>query len=201
MVEEQLRSRDIDDARVLAAMQAVPRHVFVPAGLQELAYEDRALPIPSGQTISQPYTVAFMCQALQLRGDEIVLEIGTGSGYGAAVLSQLAREVYSVERIPELAAAARSRLESVGCDNVTVVCGDGSLGLPDQAPFDAIVVTAGADTFPQPLGDQLADGGRLVLPIGSRERQTMCRYTRDGSTLHSEALGEFVFVPLITGQR
>lgn len=199
MVDEQLRSRDIQDPRVLAALEAVPRNRFVPEGLLGAAYDDRALPIDEQQTISQPYTVAFMCQAAQLRGHERVLEIGTGSGYGAAVLSHLAQHVFTVERIPALAEAAKQRLAAYGYDNTTVLSGDGSLGLPDQAPFDAIVVTAGADRFPAALGDQLAEGGRLVLPVGPRVSQTMWRYTRRGADLHGEPLGEFVFVPLLPG--
>ena len=199
MVDEQLRTRDITDPRVLAAMGSVPRHRFVPDALRASAYNDGALPIGEDQTISQPYTVAFMCQAAQLGGTERVLEVGTGSGYGAAVLSRLARHVFTIERIPELAESADQLLTSLGCDNITVLCRDGSLGLTEEAPFDAIVVTAGAEQLPTTLAEQLAEGGRLVLPLGARDSQTMWRYTRRGPDLHGEPLGDFLFVPLLPG--
>lgn len=198
MVEHQLRARGITDTRVLAAMLSVPREEFVPVNLRPRAYVDGALPIGYGQTISQPYTVAYMCEALQLRGDERVLEIGTGSGYGAAVLSELARMVFTVERIPELAAEARSRLKRLDYDNVHVFTGDGTLGLPDEAPFDAILVTAGGDELPEMYGQQVSDGGRIVIPLGhERGSQRMVRFTRRGSQLVSEDLGAFSFVPLV----
>ncbi|MEZ6060048.1 MAG: protein-L-isoaspartate(D-aspartate) O-methyltransferase [Planctomycetaceae bacterium] len=198
MINGHLKARGISDDRVLAAMAGVAREEFVPAALQDLAYDDRALKIGLGQTISQPYTVAFMCQAALPGERDRVLEIGTGSGYGAAVLSRLAEHVDTIERLPELAETARCRLRDTGCSNVTVHVGDGSRGLPEQAPFDAIIVTAAAPHLPQPLADQLAEGGRLVIPIGdSTYGQSMMRFTRQGADLISDNLGGFVFVPLI----
>lgn len=201
MVERQLRTRGISDGRVLQAMQTVPREAFLPRTLQEFAYQDSPLPIAHGQTISQPYTVAFMCEALRLTGTEKVLEIGTGSGYAACVLACLSEQVFSVERISELASLARRRIAATGYGNVKVTCGDGTLGLPEEAPFDAIVVTAGAPQLPAAYRDQIADGGRIVIPIGSTEtNQRMCRFTRHGSELMVEDLGSFTFVPLIGQQ-
>jgi protein-L-isoaspartate(D-aspartate) O-methyltransferase len=198
MVERQLAARGIRDERVLAAMGAVPRHEFVPPHVRDSAYDDCPLMIGQGQTISQPYTVAFMAEALQLRGDEIVLEVGTGSGYGAAVLSRLVRQVHTIERIEALAATAREQLRRLGFDNVQVHVGDGTLGLPEFAPFDGIVVTAGADSLPPAYTQQLADGGRIVIPIGAaRSSQIMCRITRRGDHFPCEQLGSFAFVPLI----
>jgi len=174
MVEQQLRNRDVEDERVLAAMERVPRHVFVPDGLQARAYADAALPIGSGQTISQPYMVARICEALSLHGNERVLDVGTGSGYQAAVLAELAREVHTIERLPELADAARSRLEEAGYgDRVHVHVGDGTLGLPEQAPFDAIAVAAAAPELPASLYEQLQPRGRLVVPVGKRHGQQL----------------------------
>lgn len=198
MVRDQIARRGVDDQRVLQAMRAVPREEFVPFKLRSLAYTDQALPIACHQTISQPYTVAVMCQALQLNGTERVLEVGTGSGYGAAVLSPLAAEVVTVERIPELAKTAAERLQKLGYDNVRVHVADGSEGWSAGAPYDAIVVTAAAEKLPQPYLDQLKDGGRIVIPVGDVERQqTLCRITRrDGRTI-TEKLGPFAFVPLI----
>jgi protein-L-isoaspartate(D-aspartate) O-methyltransferase len=200
MVEIQLRGRDITDERVLEAMLQVPREAFVPDAQQDEAYDDWPLPIGFGQTISQPYTVAFMLQALGLQGTENALEIGTGSGYAAAVLSHLARTVHTIERIPELARQAQARLQSLGYDNVQVHTADGSLGLPQQAPFDAIVVTAGAKSLPESLREQLADGGRIVIPIGQSISQTLYRFTRRGDQWQQENLGGFAFVPLIGQQ-
>jgi protein-L-isoaspartate(D-aspartate) O-methyltransferase len=198
MIDEQLVPRGIDDSRVLDAMASVPREEFVPASLRASAYEDTPLPIGCGQTISQPFTVAWMCQALELRGDEKVLEVGTGSGYGAAVLSRLAREVHTVECIPGLAGAARERLRRLGYANVEVHTGNGTLGLPDQAPFDAIVVTAGAKDLPRGYVDQLAKGGRLVIPLGAtRESQLLYRIDRRNGELEVKDLGCFAFVPLV----
>jgi protein-L-isoaspartate(D-aspartate) O-methyltransferase len=173
MVDEQLRGRDIGDERVLAAMERVPREAFVPEDLRRRAYDDAALPIGSGQTISQPYMVARICAELGLDGDERVLDVGTGSGYQAAVLAQIAAEVHSIERLPELAEQARRNLEAVGIDNVQVHVGDGSLGDPEHAPFDAIAVAAAAPEFPQALYDQLTLGGRLVVPVGGRRGQRL----------------------------
>jgi protein-L-isoaspartate(D-aspartate) O-methyltransferase len=167
MVKLQIESRDIVDPRVLSAMRSVPRHLFVPPGSHREAYEDHPVPIGCGQTISQPYIVAFMTEALELRATDRVLEIGTGSGYQAAILSELCAEVFTVERIAELGERARRILADQGCTNVTVRTGDGSDGWPEMGPFDAIIVTAAAPQIPAALRDQLADNGRLVLPVGS----------------------------------
>jgi protein-L-isoaspartate(D-aspartate) O-methyltransferase len=166
MVERQLRLRDVVDERVLAAMERVPRDVFVPPKLRSRAYDDAALPIGSGQTISQPYMVAKICEALSLRGDERVLDVGTGSGYQAAVLAELTAEVDTIERIPELAALARKNLAAAGYERVRVHVGDGTRGVPERAPFDAIAVAAAAPRMPQSLYEQLEPRGRLVLPVG-----------------------------------
>lgn len=193
MVDEQIAARGIADARVLAAMRAVPRHEFVPAEYASEAYTDRPLPIGHDATISQPYIVAAMTEALALSGHERVLEIGTGSGYSAAILGELADEVVTVEYVPELAEAAEHRLE--GWSNVTVVCGDGSLGWAARAPYDAIVVTAAAAEVPSPLIEQLAVGGRLVAPIGERvEYLVRLRRTPDGVV--QDTLMAVRFVPL-----
>jgi protein-L-isoaspartate(D-aspartate) O-methyltransferase len=173
MVDEQLRGRDIADGRVLEAMERVPREQFVPPDLRRRAYDDAALPIGSGQTISQPYMVARILEELGLDGDERVLDVGTGSGYQAAVLAQLAEEVHSIERIPELAEQARHNFESAGIDNVHVHVGDGSRGLEEHAPYDAIAVAAAAPGFPKALYDQLRIGGRLVVPVGRRQGQRL----------------------------
>ena len=173
MVDRQLRRRDIVDERVLAAMERVPRECFVPAKLRSRAYDDAALPIGGGQTISQPYMVAAICAVLGLTGDEHVLDVGTGSGYQAAVLAELAAEVDTIERIPELAGQARSNLEAAGYGGVRVHVGDGSRGLPDQAPFDAIAVGAAAPGLPQTLYDQLKTRGRLAVPVGDRGAQQL----------------------------
>lgn len=197
MVDEQLCGRGIRDARVLQAMSHVPREEFVPEDLRDRAYEDHPLPIGRGQTISQPFTVAFMCEALRLRGPEKVLEIGTGRGYGAAVLSLLARQVHSIEIIPDLAESARERLKRLGFSNVVVHTRDGTFGLPGEAPFDAIAVTAGAESLPWAFLDQLADGGRLVIPLGiPPEGKKLHCFTRKAGRITIEDLGGFVFVPL-----
>jgi protein-L-isoaspartate(D-aspartate) O-methyltransferase len=171
MVERQLRGRDIEDERVLEAMTRVPRELFVPKGLRDRAYEDAALPIGWGQTISQPYMVARICEALSLHGGEPVLDVGTGSGYQAAVVAELAEQVFTIERIPELAEQARQNLEAAGYERVTVVVGDGTLGLPEHGPYDAIAVAAAAPDFPQTLYEQLKPRGRLVVPVGERRAQ------------------------------
>lgn len=166
MVEEQLRSRGVMDARVLAAMEAVPRHLFVPDGERARAYSDSPLPIGAGQTISQPYIVALMTSLLDVQPGDRVLEVGTGSGYQAAVLSRLARQVYSVEILEHLANRARRTLETVGYNNVEVMIGDGYQGWPEEAPFDGIIVTAAPPRIPEPLLRQLKTGGKLVIPVG-----------------------------------
>ena len=173
MVEYQLRGRDIVDRRVLEAMERVPREVFVPEDLRDRAFDDAALPIGAGQTISQPYMVARIAEELGLDGDERVLDVGTGSGYQAAVLAELADEVHTIERIPELAEVARANLAAAGYGDVEVHVGDGSRGLPPHAPYDAIAVAAAAPDFPQALYDQLRPGGRLVVPIGGRRGQRL----------------------------
>ncbi|HEX5064642.1 MAG TPA: protein-L-isoaspartate(D-aspartate) O-methyltransferase [Myxococcota bacterium] len=195
---ERLAAAGIHDRRVLAALEAVPRHLLVPDALQSQAYRDAALPIGDGQTISAPGTVAAMSQALALRGHESVLEIGTGSGYQSAILSQLAARVVSVERVQRLAASARRSLDRLGIHNVLVYWGDGTKGRPADAPFDAIVVTAGGPRVPEPLLEQLALGGCLVGPFGTRAEQRLVRVRRDGPHAWSqELLGRARFVDLV----
>ena len=199
MVVEQLERRGIHDPRVLEAMDWVPRHEFVPPAALDEAYDDRALPIGLEQTISQPYTVAFMCQEARIAASDKVLEIGTGSGYGAAVLSLLAREVHTVERIGQLFRSARERLARLGYKNVHCYLDDGTLGLPREAPFDAIVVTAGATELAEGLSG--AAGRRragCLIPIGPPSRQQMVRIMRTGGKLQHEVLGSFGFVPLVS---
>lgn len=198
MVTEQLIGRGISDRRVLEAMGRVPREVFVPAHLRHKAYDDCALPIEHEQTISQPYTVAFMCQEARLQRSDTVLEIGTGSGYGAVVLAELVQAVHTVERIEPLYQSAAERLARLGYENVCVHLDDGSLGCVQASPFDAIVCTAGAEKLPTALQDQLADGGRLVIPIGPPGHQQMVRLTRRGDEWFADRLGNFGFVPLVS---
>lgn len=200
MVQTQLLQRGIRDRRVLRAMALVPRHLFLPGTLANQAYSDQALPLDSGQTISQPFIVALMAQALQLSGGERVLEIGTGSGYAAAVLSELGAEVYTVERDTHLAAQARLRLAALGYDGVTVLLGDGTLGLAEFSPYDAISVAAAAPWVPQALLAQLADSGRLVIPVGQRGEQELIRISRNGGTYRTQKLGGVRFVPLVGEQ-
>lgn len=197
MVERQLRRRGIADERVLEAMTAIPRHLFVPPSEQMDAYADCPLPIGHHQTISQPYIVALMTELLQLSGGETVLEIGTGSGYQAAILARLASEVFTVERIPELAQEAALRLKRLGLDNVSVVESDGTIGLPDNAPFDGILVTAGGPTVPPPLLEQLAEGGRLVIPVGSRAGQMLEVWHKLKGENERQAVAPVAFVPLV----
>ena len=173
MVDEQLRARDIVDERVLEAMERVPRELFVPDGERHRAYADAALPIGHGQTISQPYMVARICEALSLTGDERALDVGTGSGYQAAVLAELGADVHTIERIPELAEQARENLAAAGYEQVQVHVGDGTLGLPEEAPFEAIAVAAAAPGLPRRLYDQLEPRGRLVVPVGGRWGQRL----------------------------
>ena len=200
MVTRQLRGRGISDERVLRAMLALPRHRFVPPDLAHLAYEDNALPIGSGQTISQPYMVALMLEALELNGHERVLDVGTGSGYQAALLALLAREVYSVEIVPALASWARSALEVQGITNVKVALGNGSIGLPQAGPFDAIVVAAGAPEVPAALTAQLAEGGTLVIPVGGHAYQELVRVRKSHDTTTREGITTCSFVPLVGEQ-
>lgn len=197
MVERQLRRRGIDDERVLEAMREVPRELFVPESQRRRAYADSALPIGSGQTISQPWIVAAICQALELRGTERVLEIGTGSGYSAAVLSRLAAEVLTIERHAELAQEAGERLRALEAANVEVVVGDGSRGLPERAPFEAIAVHATAPGPPRSLLEQLAPEGRLVVPIASRGADMLTQYRHQDGEVVTEVIGPCRFVPLI----
>jgi len=202
MVNAQLVRRGIRDPAVLAAFERVPREQFVAAEQQNEAYEDRPLPIGLGQTISQPYIVALTCELLQLKGSERVLEIGTGSGYAAAILSEMAAEVFSVERLPALASAAAQRLRDLGYDKVQVHCGDGTLGWPEHAPYDAIAVAAAGPEIPNALLSQLAVGGRLVIPVGSDEgNQELLRITRIGDQQYQrEKISDVRFVQLIGEQ-
>ena len=202
MVAGQIAARGVEDPFVLSAMRAVPREEFVPADMAEYAYEDGPLPISHGQTISQPYIVAVMTAAARVIPGDRVLEIGTGSGYGAAVLAEIAGEVYTVERIESLADSARDRLAALAYDNVRVRCGDGTLGWPEHAPYDAIIVTAGGPAVPPALMDQLETGGRLVMPLGSEPRaQRLIRRTRTGpATFMQDELELVRFVPLIGEQ-
>jgi protein-L-isoaspartate(D-aspartate) O-methyltransferase len=197
MVKLQLRRRGIEDERVLAAMGEVPRELFLPEEVRERAYEDSALPIGQEQTISQPWIVAAICQALRLEGCELVLEVGTGSGYSAAVLACLATHVVSVERHEQLAARAAAVLESQGIRNVEFVVGDGSLGVPERAPFDAIAVHAAAPAVPPTLIDQLAEGGRLVVPVSRGEADVLTLLRRAGDGVETAELGPCRFVPLV----
>ena len=199
MIEEHLLGRDIRDPLVIRAMREVPREAFVPEEMADLAYEDYPLPIGEGQTISQPYIVVYMTEALELSASDRVLEIGTGSGYAAAVLSRIAATVYTVERIQTLAQSARQRLELLGYTNILVHEGDGTLGWPEHAPYDAIVVTAGAPEVPKPLLGQLAILGRLVIPVGpTPTMQTLVRVRRVAEhEFRSEGLCGVRFVPLI----
>lgn len=197
MIDTQIRKRGVSSARVLEAMAAVPRHEFVPAQFRADAYADKPLPIGEGQTISQPFMVAAMTQALELTGSECVLEIGTGSGYQAAVLSLLAREVITVENRTSLALAAQERLTSLGYGNVHVHNGDGSAGFPDAAPYDAILVTAGAPEIPSVFAGQLREGGRLVIPVGDQQNQHLMQAKMENGNLKSRALFSCRFVPLL----
>ena len=197
MVERQLEARGIKDRRVLDAMREVPRHLFVPAAYRERAYDDCPLPIDERQTISQPYMVAWMTELLRLKGEETVLEVGTGSGYQAAVLSKLARFVFTMERIPLLAEAAKKRLRDMGIENAEVVVGDGTEGLPEHALYEGIIVTAGSPSVPPRLVEQLVDGGRLVIPVGSSAVQMLTVIEKRGDKTITREEGSCVFVPLV----
>ena len=197
MIESQLRRRGITDAAVLAAMESVPRHEFVPEEFRARAYEDAPLPIGDGQTISQPYIVAAMTVALRLRPGDRVLEIGTGCGYQAAILSRLAKEIFGIERRPELALSASARLTRLGYANVHVHCGDGTLGLPEFAPFDAILVAAAAPAIPDPLLVQLAEGGRMIVPVGDADHQELQLIEKSGKSFRNTTLEVCRFVPLV----
>lgn len=197
MVATQLEARGIHDYRVLEAMRKVPRHLFVGEALQDQAYGDFPLPIGEGQTISQPYIVAEMTQALEITPDDRVLEIGTGSGYQTAILAELAFRVYSIERVRELFVGARKLLDQLGYHNVIVKCSDGTLGWSSESPFEAIIVTAGAPDVPDKLVQQLAVGGRMVIPVGDRFSQTLLKIRKDESGAHVTDLGGCRFVKLI----
>lgn len=198
MVDSQIRARGIRDPRLLKAMEKIPRHLFVSEALREQAYNDNPLPIDNGQTISQPYIVALMTEAMDIKGNEKVLELGTGSGYQTAILAELAEMVFSIERIALLANNARRVLDSLNYFNVAIRVGDGTYGWKEESPFDSIIVTAGAPSIPQTLVDQLAIGGRLVIPVGSRNSQTLIKLTRlSDKEIKKEDLGGCRFVDLI----
>ncbi len=198
MVERDLKGRDISDPRVLAAMAKVPRHQFVPSHLVSRAYDDTPLPIGHGATISQPYIVALMTQAAMVQPGMRVLEVGTGSGYQAAILAELTDQVFTIELVPELAQAATDRLARLGYAQITVKAGDGYLGWPDQAPFDAILVTAAAPEVPPALKEQLKDGGRLIIPVGPVfGPQYLLKLTKQGNTFKEEVITPVAFVPLV----
>jgi protein-L-isoaspartate(D-aspartate) O-methyltransferase len=200
-VDRDVAARGITDERVLSAMRSVRRERFVPADLAQSAYDDNALPIGSGQTISQPYIVALMAEAAEISPSDTVLEVGTGSGYGAAVLAELAAEVWTIERHANLAESARRQLRAEDIDNVHVLVGDGTLGWPEKAPYDAIVVTASSPRVPGALREQLAVGGRLILPTGTKRRgQKLVRVRRTNGDYSREDLGLVRFVPLIGSQ-
>ncbi len=194
---EELRALGIRDERVLEALHEIPRHEFVPEAYREHAYENRPLPIDEGQTISQPYIVALMTEALRLTPQDRVLEIGTGSGYQTAILATLAAEVYTIERFPTLLEKARARLETLGFQNVRYKCGDGTVGWPEFAPYDGILATGSVPRVPPSLKEQLADGGRLVIPVGGRHYQTLQLLERHGDAFGERELCECSFLPLI----
>jgi protein-L-isoaspartate(D-aspartate) O-methyltransferase len=197
MVERQIAARGIHDPRVLAAMQEIPRHLFLPPPYDRAAYDDNPLPIGSGQTISQPYIVALMTELLHPKATDAVLEIGAGSGYQAAILSRLVRHLTTIERITTIADMARKNLKSIGIDNVVVIEGDGTLGYPDNAPYDGIIITAATPEVPKPIIAQLADGGILVAPVGGIDIQDLITLHKQGRSFIQESHGGVRFVPLI----
>jgi protein-L-isoaspartate(D-aspartate) O-methyltransferase len=197
MVQEQIIARGITDARVIAALRKIPRHLFVDAGLVNRAYDDSALPIGDKQTLSQPYMAARMSEALGLGGDEKILEIGTGSGYQTALLAEIGFNVFSVEKLRALSRKARQLLDRLGYQNIALHVGDGTIGWSEHAPYDAIIVTAGAPSPPKPLLEQLAIGGRLVIPVGDEQEQTLMRVSRTRFSYKEERLGECKFVKLL----
>jgi len=197
MVERQIAARGIHDPGVLAAMLEIPRHLFIPPPYDRAAYDDNPLPIGKGQTISQPYIVALMTELLHPKPTDNILEIGAGSGYQAAILSRLVRRLTSIERITTVANLARANLKSVGINNVDIIDGDGSLGYPDNAPYDGIIITAATPDVPQPLIEQLADGGTLVAPVGGRDIQDLITLHKNGGSYIQELHGGVRFVPLI----
>jgi len=202
MVDRQIRARGVRDKLVLAAMLAVPRHLFVPPEQRRMAYEDMPLPIGEGQTISQPYIVGFMTEALELEPDDRVLEIGTGSGYQAAVLAELVKDVYTIEIIPILGNTAGRLLDELGYTGVHVRIGDGYAGWPEEAPFDAVIVTCAPDNIPQSLIDQLAEGGRLIVPVGSEySAQYLIRGVKRNGRLETEKMLPVRFVPMVRGKK
>jgi len=198
MIRSQIEARGIKDKKVLAAMKKVKRHLFVPPGLRNFAYYDQPLPVGQGQTISQPYIVALMTELLLLKGDEKVLEIGTGSGYQAAILAEIAGEVYTIEILPVLAQSSERLLDQLGYKNIKVRCGDGYQGWPEQAPFDAIIVTCAPPNIPQALIDQLADGGRLVIPLGEEVQELKVLVKKKGK-IEIEDIIPVRFVPMVKG--
>jgi protein-L-isoaspartate(D-aspartate) O-methyltransferase len=196
MVQEQIVARGITDARVIAALRRIPRHLFVDSGIVNRAYDDSALPIGEKQTLSQPYMTARMTEALALTGDEKVLEVGTGSGYQTALLAELSFNVFSVEKIRSLSRKARALLDQLDYQNIALHVGDGTIGWSEHAPYDAIIVSAGSPSTPKPLLDQLSSCGRLVIPVGDEQNQTLLRLTRTRSGFEQEQLGECKFVKL-----
>lgn len=197
MVETQIKARGIKDERVLKAMLKVPRHLFVPASLRDQAYGDFPLPIGEGQTISQPYIVALMTEALELKGKERVLEIGTGSGYQTAILAELSAWVYTIEKYASLQERAKAILFELGYKNISFKVGDGTLGWPEASPFDAIIVTAASPQIPPPLIEQLGEGGRIVIPVGDEFSQMLVKGVKKGGTLHTKNLEPVRFVKLV----
>lgn len=197
MVQKQLRARGVQDERLLDVMSRIPRERFMPAAIRHMAYDDRALPIGSGQTISQPFIVALMTEALELSPESRVLEIGTGSGYQAAILASLAGQVYTIERHEDLTTLARQAVADLGIENVHFLVGDGTLGYADAAPYDAIMVTATGPRMPKPLWEQLGEGGRLVMPIGQEDHQLLQVIQKIEGRAHTETLSACRFVPLV----